>query len=312
MWLDLILLAVGGFGVWLGAEGMVRGAVKLAKRFGVSPLVIGLTIVSFGTSAPELVVSVFAAVGGHNEMALGNVIGSNIINIALVLGLSALISTVHVDRGIFRRDLPLMMIVTAAVIPMAYFGDRIGRVDGIILLASFAGYLLYSLHGARKEYRRATLTPDWDRPELRKLDVVFLVGGTLVLATGAESMVRGASGLAAALGVSARIVGVTIVAFGTSVPELAASAVAAKHGEGDLAVGNVVGSNIFNLLLILGSASVISPIPTDLGWGSTDFIFLIGISFVLLPLMRIGWKLGRVEGAILLTLYATSVAALFV
>lgn len=312
MLLDLILLLAGGFGVWLGAEGMVRGAVKLAKYFGVSPLVIGLTIVAFGTSAPELVVSSFAAVGGQNELALGNVIGSNIINIALVLGLSALISTVSVDRGIFRRDLPLMLIVTVAVIPMAYFGGHIGRVDGIVLLGGFIGYLMYSLHSAHKEHRRSTLMPDWERPELKKIHIVFLVGGTVILAIGAESMVRGASGLATALGVSARIIGVTIVAFGTSVPELAASVVAAKHGEGDLAVGNVVGSNIFNLLLILGVAATISPIPTALSWRSTDLIFLVAISLLLLPLMRIGWRLGRVDGGILLLSYAASVAALFI
>jgi cation:H+ antiporter len=312
MWLDVLLLVGGGLGVWLGAEGMVRGSVKLAAWLGVPPLLIGLTVVAFGTSAPELVVSSIAAIQGHNEIALGNVLGSNIINVALVLGISAVISPIVVASDVLRRDIPIVVGVTIAVVVMAALGDRVGRIDGVVLLVLFVANLWYSYKLTQREQARTTSLPGWERPELTSRHIAFLIGGTIVLTLGAEGMVTGAANLAEALGVSERIIGITIVAFGTSLPELAASAVAAKHGESDLALGNVIGSNIYNMTLILGTASLIAPIPARLSWASYDFYFFVITVLMLIPLARVGNRLGRLDGIILLFTYLLAVVFLFV
>lgn len=311
MLINVLLLVGGGLGVWMGAEGMVRGSVKLAAYLGVPSLIVGLTVVAFGTSAPELVVSSMASVRGHSEMALGNVLGSNIINIALVLGISAMIAPISVSTEVLRRDIPIVIGITLAVVVMAMVGETISRIDAAILLALFLGYMFYSYKNAIREQQRTTMAPDWKQPQLKAIHIVFLIGGVLVLAGGAEGMVRGAVGIAEGFGISKRIIGMTIVAFGTSVPELAASAVAAKHGESDLALGNVVGSNIFNMTLILGTASMIAPIPNKISLLSPDIIFFVLTAIVLIPLIRVGWRLGRLDGGILLATYAVAVYFLF-
>jgi cation:H+ antiporter len=311
MLFDVLFLIGGGVGVWLGAEGMVRGAVKLAAYLGVPSLIIGLTVVAFGTSAPELVVSSIAAVRGHSAIALGNVLGSNIINIALVLGLSAVVTPIAVSTEVLRRDIPVVVIVTFAVVVMAFLGDQIGRIDAAILLLVFIGHGIYSYKLAVREQQRRTTAPGWERPELKARHIAFLIGGTIILAAGAEGMVRGAAGIAESFGVSKRVIGLTIVAFGTSVPELAASVVAAKHKESDLAIGNVVGSNLYNMTLILGTASMIAPTPSKIQWPATDIIFFVVTVLMLIPLIRMGWRLGRIDGAILLTTYVLSVVFLF-
>lgn len=312
MWVDVIFLIGGGLGVWIGAEGMVRGAVKLAAYLGVPSLIVGLTVVAFGTSAPELVVSSIAAARGHSAIALGNVLGSNIINIALVLGLSAIVTPIAVSTEVLRRDIPVVVVLTFAMVVMAYFGGQVGRIDAAILLLCFVAHTIYSYRLAVREQQRRITAPGWEQPKLKPLHVVLLVGGTLVLAAGAEGMVRGAAALAEAFGVSKRIIGVTIVAFGTSVPELAASVVAAKHKESDLALGNIVGSNIYNITLILGTASMISPIPSRITWPPIEFIFFVVTALMLIPLIRVRWQLGRIDGMILLTTYVLSVIFLFV
>ena len=306
MWLDILLLVGGGIGVWVGAEGMVRGAVKLAAYLGVPSLIVGLTVVAFGTSAPEWVVSSIAAFRGHSQIALGNVIGSNIINIALVLGLSAIIAPITVSTEVLRRDIPVVAGITLAVVAMAFLGGRIGRIDAAILLLLFVGYTYYTYRLAVSEQARITQDPSWRRPEIKGYHIAFLIGGVLVLAAGAEGMVRGAAAIAESLGVGKRIIGMTVVAFGTSLPELAASVVAAKHGESDLALGNVVGSNIYNATLILGTASMIRPIPSEIGVASMDFVFFVLTALMLFPMIRFGWRLGRLDGLILLGTYAAS------
>ncbi|MBN2716847.1 MAG: calcium/sodium antiporter [Deltaproteobacteria bacterium] len=311
MWIDLLLLIGGGAAVWLGAEGIVRGAVKLAAYFGVSAMVVGLTVVALGTSAPELVVSSVAAVRGQNEIALGNVLGSNIINIALVLGLSAVIAPMVVTRATFRQDLPLVFGVTILVVGMAIFGSDISRVEGIALLVIFAGYTAYTTIRALGENRRNTQVDGWEKPELKPIHIIFLVGGIPLLAFGAEGMVRGAVGIAEAAGISKQIIAMTMVAFGTSVPELAASIVAARHGEDDLCVGNVLGSNLYNMTLILGTAATINPIPTSVTFKSWDMIFFVLCVLVLFPIMRIRWRVGRIDGIILLLIYMASLFLLF-
>ncbi len=309
---DALILLGGGIGVWLGAEGMVRGAVKLAHFLGVPSLIIGLTVVAFGTSAPELVVSTVAAVSGHNQLALGNVIGSNIINIGLVLGISALISPMVIATDVLKRDIPMVLVVTLGVVLMTWIGDSVSRIDGIILLIGFAAHTYYCFKLAQKEQHRTTSVSGWQRPELKPLHIVFLVGGMILLAAGAKAMVDGAVGVAESFGVNKRIIGMTIVAFGTSVPELAASVVAAKQGESDMAIGNVVGSNLYNLLLILGTVTVITPISGQLEKSFGDFIFFVLTVLILVPMIRIGWRLGRMDGLILLLTFAVSVAFLFV
>ena len=312
MLIDVFLLVGGGVGVWIGAEGMVRGAVRLAAFLGIPSLIIGLTVVAFGTSAPELVVSVIASASGHSGIALGNVIGSNVINIGLVLGLSALICPIAVSTEVLKRDVPVLAVITVAVVAMAWIGNQVSRIDGVVLVVGFAAHTLFSYRIALREQARMTTSPNWRQPELKGRHILFLIGGTIILSAGAEGMVRGAVGVAEALGMSKRVVGMTIVAFGTSVPELAASVVAAKHGESDLALGNVVGSNIYNILLILGTASLVAPIPVHAGRGYVDFIFLVTIVFVLPVMIRVRWRLGRMDGLVLVAIYAAFNAILFI
>lgn len=309
--LDIVLLVLGGTAVWIGAEGMVRGAVSLAKYWGVPSLIVGFTVVAFGTSAPELVVSALAALRGHSQIALGNVIGSNIINIGLVLGLSAVISPIPVTREIFRRDIPLVVLVTLLCTAMAWIGSEVDRIDAALLLFFFGAHSVMSYRLAMREQSRVTKEPGWERPVFRFLDVAFLIGGMVLLAAGAEAMVRGAVGVAEDMGMSKRVIGMTIVAFGTSLPELAASVVAARHGESDLALGNVVGSNIYNLLLILGTAALLRPIQTEAVFGSVEFIFFVGFAVLLIPMSRIRWRFGRVDGMIILAIYAAFNVLLF-
>lgn len=305
MWFDVFALVGGGLAVWLGAEGMVRGAVKLAAYLGVSSMVIGLTVVAIGTSAPELVVSSIASAQGHGQIALGNVLGSNIINIGLVLGLSALLTPIAVESVLLKKDLAVLLLVTVALLVMSWIGDTVSRMDGLILVTGFVIFIIVSYRLAAREQARTTSLPGWERPTLKRRYIAFLVGGTIVLAVGAEGMVRGAVGVAEVLGVDQRIIAITIVAFGTSVPELAASLVAAKQGEGGLALGNVLGSNLFNILLILGTATLIRPIPVTLNWASYDFMFVLAFVVILFPLIRMGWRLGRMDGLILLFTYAS-------
>ncbi len=304
MWLDILMFLGGGLAVWVGAEGMVRGSVKLAAYWGVPSLIIGLTVVAFGTSAPELVVSVVAAVDGASQIALGNVLGSNIINVGLVLGLSVVISPIVVSPVVLKRDVPFAVGVTLVVVLMAWLGGEVSRIDGIVLLACFVLYFWISYRAGTKEQARMTAKPGWKRPKLKPRDITFLVGGGVVLALGAKGMVDGAVGIAQTIGISQMVIGTTIVAMGTSLPELAASAVAARKGEGDLALGNVIGSNLYNILLILGTTTVIQPIQSEVTWLSFDYIFFVALILVLVPMLRIGWKLSRTDGIILLAMYA--------
>ncbi len=306
---DLLFLIGGGFLVWLGAEGLVRGAVRLAAFFGISSLIVGLTVVAFGTSAPELVVSAVAAARGFSRIALGNVIGSNLINLCVILGLSAVIAPMAVAQAVLRRDMPVVAGVSLVVLAVALIGDRIGRVDAVILLAVFLIYLAFSIRMAVEDNRRTTMMDGWERPAFRLRDAGMLVGGLAVLVLGAEGMVRGARALAMAMGVSDTVVGMTVVAIGTSIPELAASVVAARHGESDLAIGNVVGSNVFNVTLILGTAALIRPIEETGRSNLLNMVFFISSVFLVYLLMAAGHRLGRAKGMLLLTAWILTVIA---
>lgn len=302
---SILLIAAGVALLYGGAEGLVRGSVALAVRLGLTPLVIGLTVVAFGTSMPELVVSVGASLQGSGSIAVGNVVGSNIGNVALILGLCVLITPTNVRAQVVRVEVPFVVLVSVFVSMLLWDGS-VGRLVGGVLILLLLAYLFYSVRKARKEPRSIEREYEEALPEVPGslwLDVLLLVLGLAFLVAGARMMVSGAVAIAEAAGVSQAVIGLTIVAIGTSLPELATSAVAAVKGEGDIAVGNVVGSNLFNLLGILGLAALVRPIH-DAHVGLVSLFVMTVLALALIPLMYSGGRLSRPEGALLMTSYA--------
>ena len=307
--LDLSLLVVGIAVLYFGAEWLVRGSVRLASSIGVSPIVVGLTVVSLGTSAPELVVCVIAALGGNSDLAIGNVMGSNLANIGLILGFTALVRPIDVQPRVVRRDMPIMLLVTFSVFPL--FGDGLlSRVDGVLLLAFLLGYLVFAFRSISNEPSKPLAEQSEFSKEsanasgaVRLQDVLFILSGSGFLVLGGYFIVEAAVGVASALGISQVVIGLTVVAVGTSLPELATSIVAAARSQTDIAVGNVIGSNIFNIAAILGTTSLVRPISIPESVLRQELPAVIVISVLLLPLLRSGWKLRRWEGAFLVTVY---------
>lgn len=307
------LWIAGGLGLLtVGADRLVAGASSLARRAGMSPLVVGLTVVAFGTSLPELVVSLQAAWVDASSIALGNVVGSNIGNVALILGGAACIRPLAVQLQVLRTDVPVLVGVTIGLGVLLAVGGGLGRVDGLLL---FVGLVLYAVHTVRSA--RAT-TPDdvqaeYDAgvPDAQSVgrSVGFVGIGLAALVGGGHALVRGAVAVAEAVGLSEAVIGLTIVAIGTSLPELATSFLAAWRGEGDIAVGNVVGSNIFNILGILGISSLVNPLPLG-GIGWVDGAVMLVLAVVLLPIMRTQHRISRWEGAALVLAYVGYVASL--
>lgn len=294
----LVLLATG-------AEGLVRGSTALALRFGVTPLVVGLTVVSFGTGSPELFVSIQAALKGESGLALGNVVGSNISNIALILGLSSLARPMKVRSELIKREVPVMIAITLLLCLLLLDG-MLSRLEGLLLVAGSIGYTTYAYIAARRD-RSAVIAEQFEEAlvESRRaawLDVLFVVIGFVLLLGGANVLLIGAMNIAEQFGVSQVVIGLTIVAIGTSLPELAASVVASTRREPDVAFGNAIGSNILNILLILGVAAVIRPIETQ-GLRLFDIGVLVASAVILLPLMWRGWVLNRWEGGFLVASY---------
>lgn len=304
MLLHLLFMIVGVGLLYYGAETLVRGAATLAVRGRMSPLLVGLTVVAFGTSAPELVVSVQAALAGNGGIAVGNVVGSNICNIGLILGAGALIRPLQVDAQLVRLDIPLMI---GVLLLMAVFlaDARLGTVEGGVLLAGVVVYILFSIRVARHRVDGAMDELDVAvKPEGSALrDVGFVGLGLTLLVLGSNALVSGAVAIATTLGVSQTIIGLSIVALGTSLPELATSVVAAFRDEGDLALGNVVGSNLFNALGILGTAALIRPLDAA-GLSGSDLGVMLAMAVLILPLARSGFVLSRSEGGLLLAVYA--------
>jgi cation:H+ antiporter len=301
-WLYVIL----GIGLlYAGAEGLVRGSASLARRFGLSPLVIGLTVVAFGTSMPELVVSIGAALADQGPIAVGNVVGSNIANVGLILGLSALIQPPRVHAQVIRIDLPIM--VAASLLLAALLSDGgVARWEGVVLVVLLAGYLVFSLRLAGKEPPEVLAEFDAGVPAPTRgvwIDLLLVAAGLALLVAGARALVSGAVTIAQGFGVSEVVIGLTVVAVGTSLPELATSIIAAFKGEGDIAVGNVVGSNIFNVFGIVGISSVVRPL-APAGVGPVDLGVMLVLAVMLLPLMRTGFRVSRAEGVLLLAIYA--------
>jgi cation:H+ antiporter len=292
--LSLVLLIIG-------AEGLVRGSASLAIRGGLSPLMVGLTIVAFGTSAPELVVSLKAGLIGQGDISIGNVVGSNSFNIGIILGLTALICPIPVHRQIIRIDAPIALGV-ALLMPWILADGRLVRWEGALLFAGIVGYTLFSYVIARKS--TDSVSPD-EVPGRSKhwlVDLAFILGGLALLVLGSRILVEHAIILAKTLGVSEAVIGLTIIAAGTSMPELATSVVAAIRKQPDIAVGNVIGSNIFNILGILGVTGLVAPLSAP-GVARLDLWIMIGFSCLLLPLLFTGRKLLRTEGGILLAAY---------
>jgi cation:H+ antiporter len=305
MLLDLLALAAGLVLLYFGAEWLVRGAASLALRFGLTPLVVGLTVVAFGTSAPELVVSVGSALEGRGGLAIGNVVGSNIVNVALILGLSVLIRPALVKTQLLRLDVPLMIGASVLLFVLLLDG-MLNRVEGVFLFAGLVAYTGFNIWQSRREQtaRQTDLAEVLPTPSGSVgRDVGWVVVGLVVLVVGAQLLVSGAVSIAEAAGLSEAVIGLTIVAIGTSLPELATSIVAALRGEGDIAVGNVVGSNVFNLLGILGLSSMLAPLERG-GIGLFDLGTMLFLALLLVPLMRSGFQLSRWEGSLLMACYA--------
>lgn len=302
MWLDLLFLALGGVMLYYGAEWLVDGAAGIAIRLGVRPLLIGLTIISYATSAPELAVSISAAARGDGGLVLGNVIGSNIANIGLILGVTALIAPPHSDGSMKGREIWVLLAATA--LSSIFLADsELAHWEGATLIF---GSVLFTWLTIRWSKRRPVDLEEVPSDEGRTKGVLIAIGtlGVAVLIGGGEFFVRGAVGLAEELGVSPRVIGLTIVAFGTSVPELAASVVAALKGHSDLALGNVVGSNIFNLLLILGTAGTIDAFRVPFESLYLDISFLIALTLGAAIVLSRVRTITRLEGFLLTGSYA--------
>lgn len=304
--IDFLLVAVGALCLYLGGEGLVRGATQLARTLGLSPLVIGLTVVAFGTSSPELAATLVAVYDGSPQVAVGNVLGSNIANIGLILGASALLQPLLAQASFLRREIPFMVAVGVLIIPMAADG-RYGRLDGLFLLALFALFLWVLLRKGEAPPMDLEVEDDGGKPKNPVwVQLTMVAVGVALLVVGAKVLITGAVSLARDVGLSEQVIGLSLVALGTSLPELAASLVAASHNEGDLVLGNVVGSNIFNVLLVLGTTAAIHPIPVLLSDFGRDLGVGLLFSIAVLPLLALGHprRLSKREGAALLLGYA--------
>ncbi|HQV08993.1 MAG TPA: calcium/sodium antiporter, partial [Thauera sp.] len=298
----------------VGADVMVRGASRLAVSFGVSPLVVGLTVVAFGTSAPEMAVSVGSALAGTPDLAIGNVVGSNIANVLLILGISALITPLLVDEQIIRQEIPIMIGASALLVVMALDGN-IGVLESIVLFALVIAYTVFLVIQSRRaskavqdEFETGIPTSTWDSHWA--VQIGLIAAGLAMLVVGADWLVDAAVAFARAFGVSDLVIGLTVVAVGTSMPEIATSIVAAMRGQRDIAVGNVVGSNVFNILAVLGAAGIASGagLPVSEAARNFDLWVMLAVAFACLPIMITGREIARWEGVVFLAYYAAYTA----
>lgn len=322
--MDIVWLVAGLVLILVGANILTEGASAIARRIGVSELVVGLTVVAFGTSAPELAISVLAAVGGSAPLAIGNVVGSNIFNILVIIGVTALVRPIVMERSVMTMEIPMVLLSSVVLLVLGnsgwlngYGGNEVSRVAGIFLLVFFLLFMRYTFASARhpdfsgKDAAPSGGSGDEKPPMAVWKSVLFVLGGLAALVWGGDRFVEGASGIAQGLGVSESVIGLTIVAAGTSLPELATSVVAAVKGRPGLALGNVIGSNIFNVLMVLGMSATIRPLPFG-GIGNFDLGTLL-VASVLFWLF--GWlfrkrTITRAEGAVMVAVYVGYVAVL--
>jgi cation:H+ antiporter len=314
--LTFVSLAAGLVLLFVGGDAIVRGAVALAQRFNVSRLVIGLTIVGFGTSLPELVVSLNATLAGATGIAVGNVIGSNMANIMLILGMAALIFPITVHPDAVRRDGMFMVAVTLLFVSLS-LNQVLGPLEGALMVALVCGYIGYSLwrdsrsNDATAELHREEADEVTGLPQKLRTIIAFLVAGFAMLLLGSDLLVDGAVDIARAAGLSEEVIGLTLVALGTSLPELATAVVAAYRRHSDVCLGNVLGSNVFNILAILGICALADDLPISDKVLSFDLWVLLAVTVLLIPFMFSGWRINRYEGAFLVVLYVVFVACQF-
>ena len=320
---SIIILIVGFVLLIKGADFFVEGSSAVAKRLRIPSMIIGMTIVAMGTSLPECAVSVTASLTGNNTLAISNAIGSNIFNLLVVCGVCSLFVPLAVQKSTLQKEFPLSIFCAGLLLLLGYLGMTLGHIDGIILIIIFAGYLLWMIQSARNARNQTFADEDSDtagsRTSLSAEEIeqvasninllpawkciIFILGGMIAIKYGGDFVVNGASAIASSLGLSQTLIGLTIIAMGTSLPELVTSIVAAKKGEVDMAVGNVIGSNIFNILLVLGVASAISPVGFIME-NMIDIAFLILISVITLVFAWTSKEINRKEGIIMLLLYA--------
>ncbi len=302
---EVVLIGVSFLVLFLGAELLVRGGAGMALKLGLSPLVVGLTVVAYGTSMPEFIVSVKAAFSGQSDIAIGNVVGSNIFNIAVILGLSAVVFPIRTHLQVLRWDAPLLLVITMLV-PLTFLGGEVSRVEGGLFVLLTVGLTIWTLRMAKRD-ERAGKNITVDIPEIRPssslaADIIKIVLGLLVLVGGSRLLVDNAVVVASALGMSPAAIGLTIIAAGTSMPELATSVVAAWRKQSDIALGNVLGSNLFNLLFVLGGSAMIHPVGTT-GMSRIDLGMMIGVTALLVAMLATGKRLSRIEGGLLFATY---------
>ena len=310
MVLYIVYCLVGFVLLYFGAEWLVKGSSSLARSLGVTPIVIGLTVVAFGTSAPELVVSLVSSIKGKSMIAVGNVVGSNICNIALVLGLSAVLNPIKSDPIVVRRDIPIMLAISLYLLVLSY-NSTLGRIEGATLFIGIILYTFMNYYLAKKETTGAaeieSELEDIGFVASRTKQLVMIAAGIAGVVGGAQAVVDSAVFIMTEIGVSEKFIGLTIVAFGTSLPELATSVVAAMRGEMDISIGNLVGSNVFNIMSVLGAASLVRPIPIPGGFVGSglwiDYLVMMFTSFLPWLMMRKNYTVNRSNGFILLLCY---------
>jgi cation:H+ antiporter len=311
-----LLFVLGLLTLVAGAEAMVRGASRLASSLGVSPLVVGLTVVAFGTSAPEMAVSIGAVLDGKPDLAIGNVLGSNIANVLLILGISAIIAPLLVAEQIIRQEVPIMIGASALMVVMALDG-AIARGEAALLAALIVGYTVFLVRQSRRastgiqdEFAAQIPHSQWDRHWT--VQVALVVVGLTMLVLGANWLVEAAVAVARAFGVSDLVIGLTIVAVGTSMPEIATSIIAALRGQRDIAVGNVVGSNVFNIFACIGASGLVASgaLPVSDAARNFDLWVMLAVAFACLPILITGREIARWEGAVFLGYYAAYTAYL--
>lgn len=312
---DIFFLILGLALILVGANALTDGASAIARRWGVSDLVIGLTVVAFGTSAPELVISIVSAVDGSAGLAIGNVVGSNIFNILVIVGVTAMIRPLKVDGGVLGKDIPMVILSALALLAIGNSelldgaAAVVTRVDGILLLLFFAIFMRYTFSQAKKADAPADASPQ--KPMAMWKAIIWVAGGLAGLIYGGDCFVDGASGIARSMGVSDAVVGLTIVAAGTSLPELATSVAAALKGKPGIAIGNVIGSNIFNIFMVLGCSAVIRPLPFG-SIGNVDLLVLTlaCVLFWLFGRFFASRSISRTEGGLLTAMYVAYIAYL--
>jgi cation:H+ antiporter len=315
MLLNIVFFAVGLAVLTLGAEMLVRGSSRLALALGVRPVVVGLTVVAFGTSCPEFFVSFTSALAKSQGIAIGNVVGSNVANVGLVIGVSALIRPLVTDRTTLRREVPFMVFVSCLFLWFIWDGG-VSRIEGGIL---FVGIILFTAGSVWMAMRGAVSPaaldglPDGDPARTsRGANTAMSIGGLVALIGGAQLMIKGAVYIASAYHVPELVIGLSVVAIGTSLPELAASVAAAAHGESDICLGNVIGSNIFNLLFVIGVVAMVAPLSVDRATITQQVPAMIGFGLALALFMGTGRSVSRKEGVVLLLLYAGFIAWVYV